>query len=251
MINDKCKITRVGTRGTLFLFYDLEGLETCVYAIVGNKHVFVIDTFLGPKSMDVVKRQMGRALRNKPVVVINSHYHWDHVWGNCAFPKSLIAAHALCREKIAQIGAKELQAHRAMRQGAVKLVLPNCTFTDNLSFEDDGVELFHSPGHSDDSISVYDHKDNVLFVGDNVEKPLPYLYCRDVDQFERTLKSYLKSKAKRIVAGHCSHVTKDVVAKNLGYLRAFKNGTTGKYESGPYRQTHQQNLKVMKMLRNK
>ncbi len=244
-------ISKVGKRGTLFAFHELEGLETCVYVINGPKHLFIVDTFLGPRSMDVVKTRMGRALRGKPVIVINSHYHWDHIWGNCAFPRSLIVAHALCREKIARIGEKELAAYSPMQQGKVKLVLPDCTFTDKLVFEDDGIELFHSPGHSEDSITVHDTKDDILFVGDNVEKPLPYLYSRDLGQYERTLGSYLKLGAKRIIAGHCAEVTKDIIAKNLDYLWSFRSGKTRKYETGQYRQTHEQNLKVMQLLRNK
>ena len=88
MVNRELRITKVikiGTRGMLFIFRELEGMEANVYVINGPKHVFVIDTFLGPKSMDAVKKLMGRALRKKPVVIVNSHYHWDHIWGNCAF----------------------------------------------------------------------------------------------------------------------------------------------------------------------
>ena len=254
MVNRELRITKVikiGTRGMLFIFRELEGMEANVYVINGPKHVFVIDTFLGPKSMDAVKKLMGRALRKKPVVIVNSHYHWDHIWGNCAFPGRLIVAHALCREKIARIGEKELKAYSAMRQGNVKLILPNCTFTDKMSFADDGIEFFHSPGHSDDSISIYDKKDEVLFVGDNVEKPLPYLYSMDLGQYEKTLQSCLKIKAKRVIAGHCAHVTNDIIAKNLEYIRAFRTGKTKKYEKGQYRQTHEQNLKVMQMFGNK
>jgi glyoxylase-like metal-dependent hydrolase (beta-lactamase superfamily II) len=251
MQNDKCKTARVGKRGTLFIFRELEGLETCVYVIDGPKHAFVVDTFLGPKSMAIVKKRMGRALRGRPVVVINGHYHWDHIWGNCAFPKSQIVAHSLCRERIERIGAKELKAYGSMQQGNVKLVLPNCTFTDRLVYQDDGVELLHSPGHSPDSISVFDRTDNVLLVGDNVERPLPYLYSTDLDAYERTLRSYLSSGARRIIAGHCARVTRDTIRGNLAYVRAFRNGGTGKYDTGQFRQTHRQNLRVMELLKSK
>jgi hydroxyacylglutathione hydrolase len=157
----------------------------------------------------------------------------------------------LCREKIARIGEKELKAYSSLRQGKVKLVLPNCTVSDKLVFEDDGVELFQSPGHSADSISVYDREESVLFVGDNVEKPLPYLYSKDLGQYERTLGSYLKLKAKRIIAGHRSRVTKDSIMENLEYIHAVQAGKTRKYEAGQYRQAHEQNLKVVQLLRNK
>lgn len=255
MQNEKCKgkapvITRIGERGVLFTFHDLEGLETTVYAIDGPKHVFIVDTFLGPQSMAVVKQRMAPALRRKPVVVVNTHFHWDHVWGNCSFPNSVIVAHALCREKIARCGGKELNAYGALRQGAVELVLPDCTFTDRLAFEDDGVEMFHSPGHSPDSISVYDRGDKVLLVGDNVEEPLPYLYSTDLAAYEATLGSYLSPGAKRIVAGHCARVTRGIIRSNLAYVRAFRNGRTGAYGNGRCRQTHQQNLKVMELLKH-
>ncbi|HTY08687.1 MAG TPA: MBL fold metallo-hydrolase, partial [Candidatus Edwardsbacteria bacterium] len=102
-----------------------------------------------------------------------------------------------------------------------------------------------------DSISVYDREDNVLFVGDNVEKPLPYLYSRDLEQYQRTLDSYLKFKAKRIIAGHCATVTRKTIRQDLEYLRAFSSNKTRKYETGRFKQAHGQNVKVMQMLRNK
>jgi glyoxylase-like metal-dependent hydrolase (beta-lactamase superfamily II) len=251
MKNDKCKTTRVGKRGTLFSFRELEGLETCVYLIEGPRHAFVIDTFLGPKSMDIVKKRLARALRDKPAVVVNTHFHWDHVWGNCAFPGSPVVAHESCRAKIGRVGEKELKAHGSMQQGNVKLVLPNCTFTDRLVYEDDEVELFRSPGHSPDSISVHDRRDRVLLVGDNVEEPLPYLYSTDLAAYERTLESYLSLGAQRIIAGHCARVTRGTIKGNLAYVRAFRNGGTGKYDKGQFRQTHRQNLRVMELLRKK
>lgn len=244
-------ITSIGTRGTLFTFYELEGLETNVYVVNVPKHVFVVDTFLGPRPMDIVKKRMAGAFRRKPVVVVNTHYHWDHVWGNCAFPGALVVSHDRCREKMLEIGEKELAAYAKLRQGKVKLVYPNCTFTDRLTFEDDDVEFFHSPGHSPDSIAVYDRADRVLLVGDNVEEPLPYLYSKDFESYGRTLESYLTIKSKRVIAGHCTTVTPRIIRQNLEYLAAFRDGATGKYERGKYGQTHSQNVRVMDILRNK
>lgn len=246
-----CSIERVGARGTLFTFFDLEGMETTVYAIDGPRHLFIVDTFLGPRSMAVVKERMAPALRRRAVIVVNTHYHWDHVWGNCAFPGALIVAHAACREKIARIGEKELKAYGSMKQGDVTLVLPDCVFTGRVAFEDDGLELFHSPGHSPDSISVYDRRDRVLLVGDNVERPLPYLYSRDLSAYERTLASYVSLGAKRIIAGHCPRVTRDDIKDNLAYVRAFRSGRAAKYDKGQFRQAHQQNLRAMELLKSK
>ena len=36
---------------------------------------------------------------SKPIIVINTHYHWDHIWENGVF-KDRLFFHKLCREII-------------------------------------------------------------------------------------------------------------------------------------------------------
>jgi glyoxylase-like metal-dependent hydrolase (beta-lactamase superfamily II) len=248
---EDCLIEKVGSRGTLFVYDDLDGLPTTVYLINTPRHVFIVDTFLGPESMEPVLRHMAERCPGKPVVVFNTHYHWDHIWGNCAFPGATVAAHRLTRPKMAEVGQQELTAYQRYRRGAVDLVLPHLTFDARLCFEDDGVEFFHSPGHTQDSTSGYDRIDNVLLVGDNVELPLPYLNWDGLGRYLKTLEGYEEIGAARIIAGHCPKVTKEAIDVNMEYLREFMAGNTEWYETGEGKATHAQNVAVIGRLRGK
>ena len=91
---------------------------------------------------------------------------------------------------------------RRFAKEEIVIVLPNRTFSDRLAFEEDGIEFFHSPGHTADSSSCYDRVDRVLFVGDNVEEPLHYENTDDLGDYTRTLNHYLELDAKHIVTSH-------------------------------------------------
>jgi len=64
--------------------------------ILGNKHNFIIDTGLGSGSVKPIIEYIGSD--KKPIIVVNTHCHWDHIWGNFMFENSLIIGHPLCRE---------------------------------------------------------------------------------------------------------------------------------------------------------
>jgi glyoxylase-like metal-dependent hydrolase (beta-lactamase superfamily II) len=219
------KITKVGSRGYLAAF-DLPYL-TNVYVINGSKHLFLCDTFLGPNPMkDLLASLKKLRIDNKPVVVFNSHHHYDHVWGNMQFGSSMIMAHADCRNKMEQTGKKDLAEFSEHAQGQVSLVLPNVVFTDRVDFPDEQVEFFHSPGHTSDSCSCLDRVDKVLFVGDNVESSIPYLNEPDVDSYESTLEFYLNSEWKSLVAGHDPLISeRSLLLSNLKYVKSFRDHT--------------------------
>ena len=57
-----------------------------VYVINGTNHVFICDTHLGPDIMkEVVSYLEEQGMTSKSIIVINSHYDPDHVFGNCFF----------------------------------------------------------------------------------------------------------------------------------------------------------------------
>jgi len=239
------QITSIGQRGALFIFNDLDGMETTVYTVNGRKNIFLTDTFLGPDSMAPVKEYMTASFGNKPIVIFNTHYHWDHVWGNCAFAGANIYSHRLCRRAMLEKGRRELEEYSGYKKGAVNMALPNITFNDRLMFEDEGVEFFYSPGHTIDSSSLFDHEDGVLVVGDNIEAPLPYLMWSDLEGYCRTLEGYKALHPKYVISGHCPKVSLKLLDDNLQYLRDLISGNVKKYEQGDFRNIHLQNMKAM------
>lgn len=218
------KVERIAKRGTLFTFQEGDSLfsqDTCVYLINTGEKLFLCDTHVGPKSMAVVKDYINaEGLGNKEVIVFNSHSDWDHIWGNCAFPDSIIIAHDSCKRRIAEDGEKALERFKGKyHDGSFGLKLPNLTFDSRLSFEDCGIEFIYAPGHTVDSAICYDREDSVLFVGDLVEYPEPYLQYENLQVYIKSLE-YIKSiKADIVISGHSGIVNEDLINENINYIK--------------------------------
>lgn len=235
----------VGSRGTLFTFYDL-GIATNVYVINGKHYVYIIDTYLGPDIMKLVNEFIKEAYGNKPLIVINSHSHWDHVWGNSLYSSSLIIAHEKCKEYIKQQGQEKLEKYKQHKKGDIILTYPNMTFNERICFEDDKVLIYHTPGHTDDSISVFDMEDKVLLAGDNLERPIPYLMSKDLRQYIATIEDYLKVDADIIIGGHTTCEGKSLISDNLAYVKKVFSGDIIKIESKEFEDYHNTNLDWLK-----
>ncbi|NHJ84679.1 MAG: MBL fold metallo-hydrolase [Asgard group archaeon] len=220
-------VDKITNKVLLFTFDDLSTenmpCPTNVLAINGEKHIFVCDTFLGPEVMELVKQEISKNFEKKPIIVFNSHYDWDHHWGNCAFTNNTIISHKLTRELIIKEGEKSLKENEKYKRGDVKILLPSLLFTDNLIYQEDNVEFFLSPGHTEDSSSCFDRTSKTLFVGDNLEDPIPYIRSTlaGVKKYVDTLEKYQKLNFKILIPGHGFKSGKDLLQRNLKYLKAF------------------------------
>ncbi len=216
------KTQEVRARGVLFTFE--EPYRTNVFVTDGEKHVFISDTFLGSESVEKIKCHLAqKKLDAKPVVVFNSHGDYDHYWGNGSFRSSIILGHELCRKRIEKEAEQALKDFQNHKQGNVEIVPPNVTFNERVFFAEEGVEFYFTPGHTEDSCSCFDHIDKTLFVGDNVESPVPHINELNVTAYVSTLEEYLKRKAKTIVAGHDEIMLDDsLIRSNMDYLRRFE-----------------------------
>jgi glyoxylase-like metal-dependent hydrolase (beta-lactamase superfamily II) len=217
-------IKQVGKRGFLFTFYELKNSNydcvTNVYVINGNNHFFICDTYLGPFYMKMIRAYLESNFGKKQYIIFNSHSHWDHIWGNYEFKDCIIISHENCRISIMKDGEEDLNNHHAeFAKEDIKIVTPNITFDNNLIFTEEGIEFFYSPGHSEDSASCYDYVDNTLFVGDNIDDPIPSFICwNELETYKNTLDQYMKIGADIIVQSHGNPMTNDIVMKNKEYL---------------------------------
>jgi glyoxylase-like metal-dependent hydrolase (beta-lactamase superfamily II) len=113
--------------------FELEALAPGVYAAicgdrgagVGNAgfvdlgdRVLAFDTFLTPQAATDMKALAAALTGRQPELVINSHYHNDHIWGNQVFlPKALILASEGARELIKTEGQEEYDYYGAQSAG--------------------------------------------------------------------------------------------------------------------------------------
>jgi len=213
------KVSKVGNRGVIFTFED----DITVYLIKTDKYWFLCDTHLGPESMEYIEKYI-LAQPKKEVIVFNSHSDWDHIWGNCSFRDKIIIGHETCRKRMNEIGQFDLARLSEYHRGNINLLLPNLTFSDRLIFEEDEIEFTYAPGHTVDSSVCFDRKDGVLFVGDLVEYPIPYLDFDDLEAYIKTLNFIKNFPAKIKISSHSGIIDNVLIDCNITYIKNIFDG---------------------------
>lgn len=228
-----------------FIYNDLEIYTTNVFLIEKKSKIFLIDTFCGSDSMMPIKEIIKHKYNNKEVIVINTHFHWDHVWGNSSFKENIIIGHEQCRELLDKYWEEQLKKNEKYILGNVEKYLPNVTFKENINFNNEGIEIFYSPGHTVDSISIFDHDEKILYAGDNLEKPIIHVENNDIETYIKTLKKYLDYKPKKITASHTLNLTEKDIYQMIEYLNDLKNGNKIEFETEHMRKIHMENYNLI------
>lgn len=250
------KIQEIGSRGVVFTFDDLssENYEcpTNIYLIKGEKYLYICDTFLGPQSMIGVKDYIRKLKLSKPIVLFNSHYDWDHHWGNCAFDSAMIIGNRLCYDLILKHGEEDKEEQKNYLRGEIVITPPNLLFCEELKFIEDEIIFFHSPGHTKDSSSCYDSKDKILYAADNIEEPIPYIRSNldGIKKYVKSLNRYLEMDFTILIPGHGKISDRKFLQLNLDYLSAFPDliePVNVEKNSKQYYMIHLQNLSTLAM----
>ncbi|MEM2143600.1 MAG: hypothetical protein QXQ81_10125, partial [Candidatus Thorarchaeota archaeon] len=96
------------------------------------------------------------------------------------------------------------------------------------------IRLFPSPGHTRDSCSCVHESDRVLFVGDNVEYPIPYVNSLDIGTYIATLRGYATMDWDYMVTGHSSvHTDTSLLDRNIAYLEELRDWRLGPVTRSP------------------
>jgi glyoxylase-like metal-dependent hydrolase (beta-lactamase superfamily II) len=203
-------VKRIKSRGVHFTHTTFDEWDLNMYIIRGRRHDFIIDTGLGAPHTEEMRGYLSPI---KSTVIINTHHHWDHIWGNGALQEKTIVAHELCREMIGSQWEQMMRKNFEYCLGDVSMALPDLVFTEEMYFPEDKVRLVYTPGHTIDSISVLDEVDGVLHAGDNVgdtlEEIVPALYC-DKQYYLDTLTKYAGLDFDTCVSGHNMPLEKDI-----------------------------------------
>jgi len=121
----------------------------------GPDGALLVDTGLEP--LDLIETELKKIGVDKIKFIINTHSHGDHVEGNVLFGQDAVTISSQqCRDNL-------LEDVNFPKSG-----LPNLTFSDSLSihFNDEEINLYFMPGHSDNDIVAHFTKANIVFIGD-------------------------------------------------------------------------------------
>lgn len=157
-----------------------EFLDQNVGVVLGAEAALVVDTRSHPVHASELLADL-RQLTGLPVGwIFNTHYHWDHTFGNQAFGGSKIWGHVNCRRGVLDRGlapVRELSEafpDQAEALGMVVVTPPDFVFeaTATIDLGNRQVELsFLGPGHTNSDAVL--HAGGVTFVGDLAEEGGP------------------------------------------------------------------------------
>ncbi|NPV68653.1 MAG: MBL fold metallo-hydrolase [Anaerolineae bacterium] len=199
-------------------------------AIVTPEGAILIDTLAYPEETLQIKNFLEKRLNCPVRTVINTHYHADHTFGTYLFEDALVVGHALCRDLLDTRGRRSMEeARRSSSEFTdARIVLPAMVFkTGTLAVHlgNKTVELWHSPGHSPDSVVAYVREDRILFAADTI-MPIPYFVDGSYADFIRSLEALRGKGFECVVQGHGEVVLRgEVEAKldsDLEYLRRIR-----------------------------
>ena len=177
-----------------------EAHEATGYLVVGEKRACVIDTMNG-------YNDLGRAVRertDKPVTVVNTHGHPDHIFGNIWFEEALIhpADLALARSFADDPEFLEFCREKNRRMPPFREILPG----EVLDLGGRTLEVFALPGHTPGGILLLLREDRILFTGDSVNHHLWMQLdgCLPMEAFVKELDKvlFLEERADILLHGH-------------------------------------------------
>lgn len=169
------------------------------YLVVGERRAVLIDTGMGIANI----RTLVESLTPRPVTVVSSHAHWDHIGGNHLFDEVLVhAAEAAALNR----GVRNEQLQAAFAPDRLSGPLPAAVDLATLTFPPrppDGVlhggerldlggrvlDVIHAPGHSPGGLVLLDRSAGALFSTDAAYQGALYCQFKDSDlaAYRRTM----------------------------------------------------------------
>lgn len=204
--------------GIFHIYYDAhsKGASAWMHLIVGQERALLIDTAFGIGDL----RSLVETLTDKPVDVVNTHFHGDHSAGNGQFETIFIHKYDILYLEMSEKAENRLlPAPGTYREEDIiplrsaKHIAMEDGFVFRLG-EGHEVEVIHMPGHAAGGCMLLDRKYNLLFSGDAVvftptliigKFPAPYYpEYLTVTAFRDALKKALPKcqNVKKLYTGH-------------------------------------------------
>lgn len=190
-------------RPGVFAIYEPHQFEEVIsYLILGSSQALLFDTGMGIGNISAVTARLTKL----PVTVLNSHTHFDHTGGNAEFSdiwdedtaftrgnekgqsdiysRDVLAAQRICGKLPAGVRPDSYSIHPFQVSRRVK-------DGDRIQLGGRELEVIFTPGHTPDSLCLFDRSNGLLFTGDTFYPGPIYLFTPETD-----FAAYIKSVAR-------------------------------------------------------
>ena len=225
--------------GVFAIYEPHQAEEVISYLIVGHKQAVLFDTGMGIGNI----RRVTSRLTSRPVVVLNSHTHNDHVGSNWQFPfvygmdTEFTRTNAKGSREDAQAEITADQICGALPKSfnpkiyATKPWKVSHAIHDGFRVNLGGrtLEVISTPGHTPDAICLLDSANGLLFTGDTYYPGPIWLYRpeTDLDAYVNSVKriAALAPELKLVLGAHNIPVAQpDVLPKLVAAIQAVRSG---------------------------
>ncbi|WP_066947903.1 MBL fold metallo-hydrolase [Streptomyces lushanensis] len=222
--------------------------------VVGADTSVLVDTAATESRARHLARQVGAVVGSGPDIVVNTHFHGDHVFGNGLFaPRATVVAHEGTRADMEEAGLGLRGLWPRVAWGDTRLVLPTLTFRTELTLRlgttGPRAELLHlGPAHTATDVAVWVPGPDVLFAGDLLWSGVtPYVLMGSVEGSLRAVARMRALRPRVVVPGHgavggpelldlteeylrwCRRIAEEGLSAGLSPLEAARRARPGPY----------------------
>jgi glyoxylase-like metal-dependent hydrolase (beta-lactamase superfamily II) len=176
---------------TFAIYEPHQSEETISYLILGTQKALLFDTGMGISDI----RKVVSELTKLPIIVLNSHTHNDHVGGNWQFDTIYSLDTDFSRQNAkgsiidaqAEIAPGEICGELPTNFDAKSYSTKPWTISkyvhdgDKIELGERIIEIITTPGHTPDSLCLYDASNKLLFTGDTYYPATIWLYRPETD----------------------------------------------------------------------
>lgn len=193
-----------------------EAHEATGYLVIGEEKACVIDTMNGYNDLYKAVRE----ITDKPLVVVNTHGHPDHIFGNVFFEEAYM--HPADWEMAREFFENPEFVEECRKQGLQVPPIHPIQEGDVIDLGGRTLEVYDIPGHTPGGILLLLKEDRILFTGDSINHHLWMQLegCLPLVEYVKKLDAvmHLEEKADRILHGHARDFD------DISLMRSLRNG---------------------------
>ena len=177
-----------------------EAHEATGYLVIGEDRACVIDTMNGYNDLSAFVR----SVTDKPVIVVNTHGHPDHIFGNLYFEEAFLHPDdmALAESFVSHPEFAAFSREKGLSMPPFRPIRGG----DVIELGGKTLEIYELPGHTPGSILLLLREERILFTGDAINHHLWMQLdgCLKLEAYVKALDRvmFLENEADRILHGH-------------------------------------------------